>query len=178
MPRSPPVFRALLEVAHRAFWAFQLQHRLQDLPALSNRAGSEGGGSGPAVLQDSVGYPCTKRTRSRCRSLRSSWASATGWRWACRPARHGPSHRTLPQPDPRRGHLGRRQGDLTGNAPGVPPVGYRHLLVMSSVPVVHPELTLAENVFDFSDGTACSTATRTTCATTAPATITKASTFV
>lgn len=145
-----PLFQTLFKHARRAFWVFQMQHALEDLPALQANPLQQLSAQDPQFLpiswrshqaQDPLALPLLdaqpgfsfahqmgpiallvadlRTERSRHQILGiHSWEALQGWLAA------------LPEP---------------GNPASVP---CQHLLLLSSVPVVHPKLSLAEGLLD------------------------------
>ena len=151
--QSSPLFQTLFRHARKAFWVFQMQHVLQALPeledtvpegfshrdpALLSVAGLQALNHDPLALPVLAGQPGftsayaigpvalvaadlrTERSRRQVMG-QDTWTAIKTW-----------------------------LADLRGgaNAPPQPTNHCHHLLFMSSVPVVHPKLSLAEALLD------------------------------
>jgi hypothetical protein len=150
--QASEVFQVLFDCARRAFWVFQMQHRLTDLPPLVRAFDSTVSSDDPhyapiswklVQAQDSLILPLldqqpgftytllvgpaailvtdlrTERSRNQILGL-DTWKTVQGW----------------------------LQGLPDNPAGVVPRPGCQHLLVMSSVPIAHPKLSLAEDILD------------------------------
>lgn len=146
-----PLFKTLFRHARRSFWVFQLQHRLEDLPELvpvtqhntlvedplyepidwaAHRVQDE---LALPILDGQPGFTMThsvgpiglliadlRTERSRTQVLGSAtWAALKKW-----------------------------TGQLKSGSPTHPGDVCQHLLVMSSVPVIHPKLSAVEGLLD------------------------------
>ncbi|AWP75542.1 alkaline phosphatase family protein [Bordetella bronchiseptica] len=145
------LFQTLFRHARRAFWVFQMQHALADLPPLQAIARAnvlpqdpqyEGIAWSRQLKRDRLALPLldgqpgftsayrlgplalvaadlrTERSRTQILGTQA-WTALQGWL-------HG----------------------LKGNRPASATGGCRHLIFMSSVPVAHPKLSLAEGLLD------------------------------
>ncbi len=150
--QASALFQTLFRHARRAFWVFQMQHRLDDLPELAPPsrgdlttdtpffapvAWSALRASDPLllpILDDQPGFTSThhlgpvslvvadlRTERARTQILsQTTWSALQGWLATIRS-------------DGRPAHPGQR---------------CQHLIIMSSVPVMHPKLSLAEGFLD------------------------------
>jgi len=150
--QTSEVFKTLFDCARKAFWVFQLQHRLADLQPLVQAFDSTVSAADPHYakipwaslkVQDPLTLPLldqqpgftyalqvgpvavlaadlrTERSRNQVLGL-ETWKAVQTWL---------------------RGLPGTPAGALA-------PAGCQHLLVMSSVPIAHPKLSMAEDVLD------------------------------
>lgn len=150
--QNSPLFQALFRHARRAFWVFQMQHALEDLPELEDTTpagfsrqdpmlkpiawsqllardglalplldGQPGFTSAYAIGPVAIVAADLRTERSRAQVMGSdTWSQIKKW-----------------------------TGNLqSGNAGSQPKSACQHLLFMSSVPVVHPKLPLAELLMD------------------------------
>lgn len=150
--QASPLFQTLFRHARRAFWVFQMQHALEDLPALEDDTPAGFIRRDPVfkvehrpgllardplalpLLAGQPGFTCAyeigpvaliaadlRTERSRHQVLGpATWDAIKNW-------------------------LGTLEGS---DAQPQPPQQCQHLLFMSSVPVVHPKLSLAEALLD------------------------------
>jgi hypothetical protein len=147
-----PLFETLFRHARRAFWVFQMQHALEDLPELQDMTPAGFSWQDPLLkpiawtkvlakdtmalplLDDQPGFTSaysigpvsilaadlrTERSRAQVMGW-DTWKQIKAWTVGLTPSKPGPQ----------------------------PHAGCQHLLVMSSVPVVHPKLPLAELLLD------------------------------
>lgn len=150
--QNSPLFQTLFRHARRAFWVFQMQHALDDLPELEDTIpagfsrqdpllkpitwsqvlakdrlalplldGQPGFTSAYAIGPVAIVAADLRTERSRAQVMGSdTWNQIKKW-----------------------------TGNLeSGNANAQPKSACQHLLFMSSVPVVHPKLPLAESLMD------------------------------
>ena len=150
--QNSPLFQVLFRHARRAFWVFQLQHALDDLPELENATPPGFSRQDPmlkpitwseALSQDPLALPLlegqpgftsaytigpvailaadlrTERSRAQVMGA-DTWRQIKNWTDKLE----------------------------TGNAEAQPKRACQHLLFMSSVPVVHPKLPMAELLMD------------------------------
>lgn len=151
MMQQSELFRTLFRHARRAFWVFQMQHRLDDLPALAPLARADVSQDAPQyapiawgevgradplflpLLDNQPGFTLThhvgpvslfvadlrtERARSQVLGPRT-WSALQGWLDTVRDGK--PAH---------------------------PGSKCQHLIFLSSVPVAHPKLSLAEGLLD------------------------------
>lgn len=147
--QQSPVFRTLFRCARQAFWVCQLQHVLADLPPLPESVPVPAGKAAAVAPRDPLYPPVTWSTQLQHDALALPLLDGQpGFSVAYR---LGPVALVVPD---LRSERSRTQvmGPSTWNAvqrwlatlgnPGAAPA-CQHLLLMSSVPVVHPKLTLA-----------------------------------
>lgn len=150
MQRSP-LFQTLFKHARRAFWVFQMQHALDLLPELRLRTDIAVRTDDP--LFEPIGWGERLKTDKLALPL---FDSQPGFSFA-----HaiGPVCLVVADLRTERSHhqvlgpatwsaLQRRLNEVPKNDRVHPGSGCQHLLFMSSVPVVHPKLSLAEAFLD------------------------------
>ena len=129
-----PLFKVLFAAARRAFWVFQLQHKVEDLPDLVHQID-------PSQTQDPVYKPIAWPNHLRGDPLAlplipqqpgfsSVWQIGALTLWV-------PDLRTERS---RQQILGAATWSQTRQALQQRPSGTRHLWMLSSVPVIHPKL--------------------------------------
>lgn len=149
--QNSPLFQTLFKHARQAFWVFQMQHAIGDLPELKHTTAVNVSRKDPLyqpidwaghqatdplalpLLKDQPGFsfayhvgplaivvPDLRTERSRTQVLGAkSWDALQRWMRA-----------------------------LTAGQPSHPGNSCQHLVFMSSVPVAHPKLSLAEGLLD------------------------------
>ncbi|MGB6241629.1 MAG: alkaline phosphatase family protein [Castellaniella sp.] len=145
--QNSPLFQRLFYHARRAFWIFQMQHVDDLLPALRRRDDVSVRADDPlfekiewstVLKQDALALPMLDRQPG------FSFAHAVGpLRLVVADLRTERSHEQVLGPDTW-GALKAWLGQIPANDQQCPEAGCQYLLFMSSVPVVHPKLSLAE----------------------------------
>jgi hypothetical protein len=145
------VFQTLFKHARRAFWVFQLQHRLEDLPELTKIARRN------VLPQDPLFEPILWSGLRQVDSLalpildnQPGFTSAYHLGPVCLIAADLRSERSRTQI---MGSFTWRAiqtllGTLKDGVPQHPGSKCQHLILLSSVPVAHPKLSLAEGLLD------------------------------
>lgn len=143
-----PLFEALFDSARRAFWVFQMQHREADLPKLTHRNGKP---SGKSYDPDFVEIDWSKQLAKDALHLplidgQPAFSSAFIL---------GPvalvvlDLRTERSKDQVMGaYTWDRFTRILQDTVALKDRGVQHLLILSSVPVAHPKISLAESALD------------------------------
>lgn len=141
------VFQTLFNAARRAFWVLQLQQSIDDLPPLRDRT--------PLAATDdpnfeSIDWEAIRKQKDPL--MLPFLPMQPGFSYA-----HALGQMEIVAMDLRTERsftqiLGQASWDATlAWLQGTGRKGCQHVLVMSSVPAIHPKLALAENVLDFSN---------------------------
>ncbi|MEH6689384.1 alkaline phosphatase family protein [Pseudomonas neustonica] len=149
--QQSPLFKTLFYHARRAFWVFQMQHEAERLPELKTRTDVIAKTDSPlyqpilwseVLGTDKLALPLLDKQPG------FTFAHAVGpVRLVVADLRTERSHEQVMGPhtwDSLKGYL----GAVERNDRKHPGAGCQHLLFMSSVPVVHPKLSLAEAFLD------------------------------
>ncbi len=149
--QGSPVFQTLFKHARRAFWVFQLQHMLADLPDLERR-------DLPGLShKDPIFAPIAWSSRQHHDPLAIRLIDGQpGFSFAHQVGPIAIVAADLRTERSRTQILGMTTWDklqecfdaLPGKDSAAPVVRCQHLLLLSSVPVVHPKLSLAEGLMD------------------------------
>lgn len=150
MQRSP-LFQCLFRHARRAFWVFQMQHDIELLPELERRSDINVRTDDPlykpiswrqVLSEDTLALPMLDQQPGL------TFMHAVGpVQLLVADLRTERSHEQVLGPETW-GALQSRLSKVAVNDRSHPGAGCQHLLFMSSVPVVHPKLSLAEAFMD------------------------------
>lgn len=146
-----PVFQTMFRHARRAFWVFQLQHAIDDLPALEERDVPNLSRKDPQFAPISW-----RQYRARDRLALPLIDDQPGFTFAHQVGPVAVVAADLRTERSRTQILGMVTWEklqewlsvLPGKGSAPPDTWCQHLLFLSSVPVVHPKLSLAEGLMD------------------------------
>lgn len=149
--QQSPLFKRLFFHARRAFWVFQMQHAVDQLPELQLRTDVSARNDDP--LYEKIAWKAVLKSDKLALPMLDeqpgfSFAHAVGpVQLMVADLRTERSHSQVLGPDTW-SSLQRWIQDVPPNNRIHPGTGCQHLIFMSSVPVVHPKLSLAEAFLD------------------------------